>query len=99
VTIKHCGNPIEASVVKDLLPTEDETLRGIVNVTGRVYYCRTCAKRVYHRVDQFKTGEDKLSRVRPGFIGAFSRRLKQAHECQWVWGYHPVLFTKVKRLV
>lgn len=96
--VKHCGDillPVRERVIK---ATPDEAARGVVDLSTREYYCTDgrCRKRLFYKKENYATGHSEWARVRPHQKAAFMKRLRMAKESDWVWGFSPITYGKIK---
>jgi hypothetical protein len=96
--VKHCGNllsPVRERVIK---ATSDETCRGVIELLTQEYYCADtrCRKRLFYKKEIYATGQSEWARVRPHQQAVFVKRLRMAKESDWVWGFSPITYGKIK---
>lgn len=98
--VKHHGHLLSPQT-RSLKPTPQEQARGVESVTSFEYWCpeASCRKRLFYRQDVTSAGPQEMRRIRSHERAAFVARLRRAKDSDWVWGFHPETFAKVKRTV
>ena len=99
--MQHCDRKMVVCQ-RGIKPTVAELQRGVQWVDTCVYWCanRECPGKykIYYKRELFENGYTDWQRVKRS-ISAFVSRLRLAKDSDWVWGYHPETFAKVKRTV
>ena len=96
---QHCGCDMHVDE-RHIAPTIDESTRGVKSLRVLVCWCQVakCRQRKYYAQELYEIGHSALSPVKKN-IAVLTRRLKQAKESDWVWGYDRETYAKVKRPV
>ena len=97
---QHCGADMVVHQ-RDITPIPNEVTRGVQTLRVFVCWCQAsdCRRRQVYTQEFFPLGIGIVTRTKKQDEGRLVKRLQQGKESDWVWGYHPETYTKVKRPV
>lgn len=96
---QHCGQDM-AVIQRDIAPTAEEQSRGVLALRVSVCWCQSdeCRRKQVYTQELFSLGVGQVNRIKKG-LSTIAKRLQQAKESDWVWGYDRETYAKVKRPV